>query len=258
MDYFAWDFPGIGKIIAYLLIIAAVLLLLLLLIEYGVVRFILYRIAPKSNKKRKKDQSEDDDVAAEREKIRSKTPKELKEYALAMKDVTKTYRKLVAVDRLCLGINNYECFGLLGVNGAGKTTTFKMMTGEIRVTSGQAWVNGFNLITQMSAIRKVIGYCPQFDGLLENLTGRETIVMICLLRGLSHEESKATAEKLAKDFDFYRHIDKKIYQYSGGNKRKLSTALALIGDPQVIYLDEPTTGNIDVISLLSNYFIEFS
>lgn len=99
-----------------------------------------------------------------------------------------------------------------------------------------------NLGSQIREINKIIGYCPQFDALLENLTGRETIIIYCLLRGLKYSESKQIAENLALAFDFQRHIDKKIYAYSGGNRRKLSTALALVGDPDIIYLDEPTTG----------------
>lgn len=91
-------------------------------------------------------------------------------------------------------------------------------------------------------MQKLIGYCPQFDAVLDDLTGYETLLMFCLLRGITLSESKKVAEYLARDFDFYRHLHKRVKQYSGGNKRKLSTAIALIGDPPVLYLDEPTTG----------------
>lgn len=246
MNYLNWEQPGIGKNIMYFLIVGTVLLCALFLNEYGIFKLISYKVSKKIFKVQKPhdDPTEDSDVAAEKRNIRSKTPQQLQGYALAMKDVTKYYKNFLAVNQLCLGVKKYECFGLLGVNGAGKTTTFKMMTGDIKISSGEAWVNGLSLLNQMSAVQKIIGYCPQFDGLLENLTGRETLFMFCLLRGLHYNESKITAEKFAKDFDFYRHVDKKIYEYSGGNKRKLSTALALVGDPKVIYLDEPTTGKI--------------
>lgn len=88
----------------------------------------------------------------------------------------------------------------------------------------------------------MIGYCPQFDAILDDLTGYENMLVVCLLRGISLSESKKVAKHLAREFDFKRHLHKQAKQYSGGNKRKLSTAIALIGDPSLIYLDEPTTG----------------
>ena len=137
-----------------------------------------------------------------------------------------------------------ECFGLLGVNGAGKTTTFKMMTGDERITAGSAYLKGMNLKTDLNDIYKEIGYCPQFDALLDDLTGRETLKIFCLLRGVAEKRIKTISEELAKSFGFFKHIDKQTKAYSGGNKRKLSTAIAVIGSPSVIYLDEPTTGMV--------------
>lgn len=139
-------------------------------------------------------------------------------------------------------ISRVECFGLLGVNGAGKTTTFKMMTGDERITTGSAYVKGMNLASDMNNIYKEIGYCPQFDALLEDLTGRETLRIFCLLRGVNRDRIKHITEELAKSFGFTKHLDKETKAYSGGNKRKLSTVIAVIGSPSVIYLDEPTTG----------------
>lgn len=135
-----------------------------------------------------------------------------------------------------------ECFGLLGVNGAGKTTTFKMMTGDERITSGTAYVKGMNLAADVNSVYKEIGYCPQFDALLDDLTGREILRIFCLLRGVQRDRIDQISEELAKSFGFMKHLDKETKAYSGGNKRKLSTALAVIGSPSVIYLDEPTTG----------------
>lgn len=135
-----------------------------------------------------------------------------------------------------------ECFGLLGVNGAGKTSTFKMMTGDERITFGSAYVKGLNLASKMNDVYKEIGYCPQFGALLENLTGRETLKIFCLLRGIQKKSINHISEELAKCFGFMKHIDKEIKEYSGGNKRKLSTAISVIGSPSVLYLDEPTTG----------------
>lgn len=93
---------------------------------------------------------------------------------------------------------------------------------------------------------RFIGYCPQFDALLDNMTARETLKIFCLIRGVPRDECNYTAERLAKDFDFTEHLDKEVAQLSGGNKRKLSTSIALIGDAPIIFLDEPTTGKIFV------------
>lgn len=135
-----------------------------------------------------------------------------------------------------------ECFGLLGNNGAGKTSIFKMLTGEERISSGEAYFNGLNLKYDMQKIYKLIGYCPQFDALLDNLTAREILEIFALIRGIPRKEVFKYAVRSANDLDFIEHIDKKVTELSGGNKRKLSTAIALVGNPMVIFLDEPTTG----------------
>lgn len=135
-----------------------------------------------------------------------------------------------------------ECFGLLGINGAGKTSTFKMLIGDETISSGEAWVAGVSLKENLKETYKDIGYCPQFDALLDELTGRETLKIFCMIRGVAPHKIEALSWKLAKEFNFLQHIDKQVKEYSGGNKRKLSTALALIGSPSVVYLDEPTTG----------------
>lgn len=117
-----------------------------------------------------------------------------------------------------------------------------MMTGDERITFGSAYVKGMNLESDMNSIYKEIGYCPQFDALLDDLTGRETLNIFCLLRGVPKNKIKHISENLGKSFGFMKHMDKETKAYSGGNKRKLSTSIAVIGSPSVIYLDEPTTG----------------
>lgn len=117
-----------------------------------------------------------------------------------------------------------------------------MLTGDEFISSGEAWIKGHSLKGEMKRIYPFIGYCPQFDAMLEDLTGRETMTIFCLLRGLPRARIPPYTMKLAKELNFFQHIDKRIREYSGGNKRKLSTALALIGDPAVIFLDEPTAG----------------
>lgn len=121
-----------------------------------------------------------------------------------------------------------------------------MMTGDVKISYGDAWVNGLSIKNQLKEVQKYIGYCPQFDALLDDLTARESVKMFALLRGIPNKDCDALAESLARDFDFTKHLDKRVKQLSGGNKRKLSTSIALIGDPPVIYLDEPTTGNFQL------------
>jgi ATP-binding cassette subfamily A (ABC1) protein 3 len=159
-----------------------------------------------------------------------------------MKNVTRLYGDFMAVNKLSSAIKPAECFGLLGVNGAGKTSTFKMLTGDIKISAGEAWVQGISIKSNMKQVHERIGYCPQFDALIDDLTGRETLQLFALCRGIPRNKLNNVIEKLSSDFNFKQHLDKQVKAYSGGNKRKLSTAVALLGNPVIIYLDEPTTG----------------
>ncbi|KAJ3585197.1 hypothetical protein NHX12_013918 [Muraenolepis orangiensis] len=140
------------------------------------------------------------------------------------------------------GVYKQGCFGLLGINGAGKTTTFKMLTGDIRASGGEAFLNGYSIRTEMSRVHQNMGYCPQFDGIDHLLTGREHLQFYARLRGVPEEEVAMVAEWGIRKLGLVKYSDKSAGTYSGGNKRKLSTAMALIGCPPVIFLDEPTTG----------------
>jgi ATP-binding cassette subfamily A (ABC1) protein 3 len=135
-----------------------------------------------------------------------------------------------------------ECFGLLGVNGAGKTTTFQILTGDLLPSSGDAFVGGFSIHQNIRQIHSCVGYCPQFDALIDLLTGRETLVIYARLRGIKEKRIRATVDRLIHDLLLTPYANKLVKSYSGGNKRKLSTAIALIGDPPVVFLDEPSTG----------------
>ncbi|NXK47809.1 ABCA4 protein, partial [Chauna torquata] len=184
---------------------------------------------------------EDEDVAEERKRIMNGGNKT---DILELQELTKIYagRHKPAVDRLCVGIRPGECFGLLGVNGAGKTTTFKMLTGDTDVTSGDAVVAGNSILTHISNVHQNMGYCPQFDALDDLLTGREHLYLYARLRGVPAEEIKRVAEWGIQKLGLPMYADQLAGTYSGGNKRKLSTAIALIGCPPLILLDEPTTG----------------
>jgi ATP-binding cassette subfamily A (ABC1) protein 3 len=122
-----------------------------------------------------------------------------------------------------------------------------MLSGDIKISEGEAFVNGLSLKMNMKNVHKITGYCPQFDALIDNLTGRETLKLFAMSRGVPKYKVNDVILKIAEDFNFTKHLDKKVKQYSGGNRRKLSTAVALLGNPVIIYLDEPTTG-MDVAS----------
>jgi len=148
----------------------------------------------------------------------------------------------VAVHGTYISVKRGMCFGLLGVNGAGKTTTLEMLTGEVTPTSGNAWVNGHSVITDMELVRQGVGYCPQFDALLGNMTGREHLRMFARTKGLAECHVEMVAQKLIELVNLTIHADKPSGTYSGGNKRKLSLAIALVGNPSLVFLDEPSTG----------------
>lgn len=250
-NYYKWEAPGIGRNILFSFVMGFALILFLLSIDYKIFSKLTYYIKQKRSPKFPVEvENEDSDVQAERYKIRNDPTSELNQrYTMYAKDLTKYYKNFLAVNGLCLGVKKYECFGLLGINGAGKTTTFKMLTGDVKISYGDAWVNGDSVKTATKNVQKHIGYCPQFDALLDDLTARETLRIFCLLRGIPHDYCNGIIQKLAGDFDYTRHLDKKVKELSGGNKRKLSASVALIADPPVIYLDEPTTGNISYLRL---------
>ncbi|KAH0514125.1 ATP-binding cassette sub-family A member 7 [Microtus ochrogaster] len=184
---------------------------------------------------------EDEDVARERERV---TKGATKGDLLVLRDLTKVYRgqKNPAVDRLCLGIPPGECFGLLGVNGAGKTSTFRMVTGDTLPSSGEAVLAGYNVAQDPAAAHRSMGYCPQSDAIFDLLTGREHLELFARLRGVPKAQVAQTALSGLVRLGLPSYADRPAGTYSGGNKRKLAAALALVGDPAVVFLDEPTTG----------------
>uniref|UniRef100_A0A674AIX8 P-type phospholipid transporter n=1 Tax=Salmo trutta TaxID=8032 RepID=A0A674AIX8_SALTR len=184
---------------------------------------------------------EDEDVARERQRILGGGGQS---DILELRQLTKVYnrKQKPAVDRLCVGIPPGECFGLLGVNGAGKTSTFKMLTGDSIVTSGEAYLAGKSVLTEINEVHQNMGYCPQFDAINDLLTGREHLEFYAILRGVPEKEVCEVAEWGIRKLGLIKYVDKAAGSYSGGNMRKLSTAMALIGGPPVVFLDEPTTG----------------
>ncbi|KAJ3599928.1 hypothetical protein NHX12_033882 [Muraenolepis orangiensis] len=185
--------------------------------------------------------SEDEDVAKERERVKSgRAHGDI----LTMTDLSKVYSvgRQPAVNRLCLGIPRGECFGLLGVNGAGKTSTFRMLTGDTSITYGEAFLHQHSVLTEMERVHQLMGYCPQFDAISDLLTGREHLEFYARLRGVPEDAVAKVAQWGVRKLGLSQYAEREAGGYSGGNKRKLSTAISLIGSPPVIFLDEPTTG----------------
>ncbi len=158
------------------------------------------------------------------------------------KQFTKGKVKFMAVNNLSFGVVPQECFGLLGLNGAGKTTTFKILTGELKATSGQAFINGYDIAKERSKARRSLGFCPQFDYLPEYLTVKETFELYAGLRGLYSSQIESIIDDMTKVFKLNEMVKKRVQDLSGGNKRKVSAAVGFIGRPSVVILDEPTTG----------------
>ncbi|KAG1691215.1 ATP-binding cassette sub-family A member 3 [Nymphon striatum] len=162
--------------------------------------------------------------------------------ALVVRHLRKRFRKCLAVADVSFRVVKEECFGLLGINGAGKTTTFSMLTGDEDITSGDAFSGAYNIETNFTQFQSQIGYCPQFDPLLVLLTTREMLFLFARLRGVKAEKIDEVVKTLIDLVGLTQYADKKCGIYSGGNKRKLSIALAIMGTPPLVFLDEPTAG----------------
>lgn len=221
---YACDDKGIGLNLLLMFFSGIVFLSVCILIDLHVFENILNQMCDKKGRF-PTSLHVDSDVQAENEKVNQMTESEIANSNFVVKNLSKIYGNFLAVNQLCVSIDRGECFGLLGINGAGKTTTFKMLTGDDNVTAGDAFIRGVSLKTQTTKANKLIGYCPQFDALLDDLTGRETLMIFCLLRGIPRGEIEIVYSKLSSDLGLLRHLDKQVKMYSGGNKRKLSTAL---------------------------------
>ncbi|KAM7254695.1 hypothetical protein ACFE04_019936 [Oxalis oulophora] len=195
---------------------------------------------------------EKDDVLEEREKVEAiiLAPSTISSYAIVSDSLEKVYPgrdgnpKKVAVQGLSLALPRGECFGMLGPNGAGKTTFISMMIGLAKPTGGTAYVEGLNIQTDKNAIYTSMGVCPQHDLLWDMLTGREHLLFYGRLKNLKGSALKKAVEESLKNLNLFHGgvADKQARKYSGGMKRRLSVAISLIGDPKVVYMDEPSSG----------------
>ncbi len=167
--------------------------------------------------------------------------------AIKTVDLTKKYKDLTAVDGLNLTVRQGELMSLLGVNGAGKTTTIKMLTGLTKPTSGEAYLLGKNIMTESEAVKSAIAVSPQETAVAPNLTVKENLELMAGVHGFSKDEIKVKISELCKRFDLKNIENKRAGKLSGGWQRRLSIAMALISDPRILFLDEPTLG-LDVLA----------
>ena len=162
-------------------------------------------------------------------------------------DLVKRYRNLTAVNKLNLEIHRGELFSLLGVNGAGKTTAIKMLSCLTKPTEGDALVGGHSITKEPEQVKRLIGVSPQETAVAPNLSVKENLELICGIHGFSGEKTEAKIRELSMQFSLERVLRRKAGKLSGGWQRRVSIAMALISEPQILFLDEPTLG-LDVIA----------
>ena len=160
--------------------------------------------------------------------------------AIRVRGLRKSFKEVEALRGVDFDVERGSVFALLGENGAGKTTVIRILSTLLRADAGTANVNGFDVAAQAADVRESISLAGQFAAVDEILTGRENLVLIAQLRHL--KDSSAIADALLERFSLTHAAGRKVSEYSGGMRRRLDIAMSLIGDPQVIFLDEPTTG----------------
>nr|QNH67857.1 ATP-binding cassette transporter subfamily A member 2 [Brachionus rotundiformis] len=230
-----------------------------LLLEY---EFFKFKWIKWNNKEQEKlvytSKNEDSDVKSERLRVENGR---VNNDQLILKSLRKAYSKLtdyssnfffkkknkfIAVKNISFGIPEGECFGLLGVNGAGKTTTFKMLTADLSPSSGEILIRGsanfLNALVNKKLFWSKIGYCPQFDALYDELTPNEHIRLFARIKGVKTKYENILSSSLLERLDLVQYGNRPVGELSLGNKRKLSTAIALVGNPSILFLDEPTSG----------------
>jgi ABC-type Na+ transport system ATPase subunit NatA len=180
-----------------------------------------------------------------KERDRADAITEMAKYSVVVRGVSKSYgnSSYKALKSTHLVIERGQVFGLLGPNGAGKTTLLNILTGMIKSDSGDAWIGGSSVNTELPNVYKSIGVCPQFDVFWDELTIEEHLIFYLRLKGIEPGESEMMrVDQVCSDVELLQDKRKKAKHLSGGMKRRLSLAVALIGEPDVIFLDEPTTG----------------
>lgn len=167
--------------------------------------------------------------------------------AIKTVNLTKKYKNLTAVDGLNLTVKQGELFSLLGVNGAGKTTTIKMLSCLTSPTSGDAFLNGKGILSDTAKVKEIIGISPQETAVAPNLSVRENLELMCGIYGFTKEHSSKKIAELSDSLGLHDILKRRAGKLSGGQQRRLSIAMALVHEPQILFLDEPTLG-LDVLA----------
>ena len=167
--------------------------------------------------------------------------------AIEVNGLTKKYKTKTAVDGISFSAKEGELFALLGVNGAGKTTTIRMLSCLSQPTAGEGFVNGHSILTEKTAVKSVIGISPQDTAVADNLTVRENLQFMAKVYGFDKEKTASRTAEMIAMFGMEEVENSRAKTLSGGWKRKLSIAMAIIGEPKVLFLDEPTLG-LDVLA----------
>lgn len=168
-------------------------------------------------------------------------------YAIKTTGLVKRYKTVTAVNKLDLEIKPGELFSLLGVNGAGKTTVMKLLTCLTQPTEGDAMVGGYSILKEPDQVKRLIGVSPQETAVAPNLSVKENLELICGIHGFSKEKTKAKLQELSEQFHLNDVLHRKAGTLSGGWQRRVSIVMALISEPKILFLDEPTLG-LDVIA----------
>ncbi|CAN7991068.1 unnamed protein product, partial [Ixodes pacificus] len=239
---FSWDYGGIAFDMLAMLLEGTILFAFLSWMHSA-------RFLPRFGSDRKSGKQEwDSDVLEEKNRVeRLCVSKKFKECALVVNDVHKHYGTVHAVRGLSFVVAPKECFGLLGVNGAGKTTTFQVLTALEPITQGEGFMTDVRLSKNPRKWQSRIGYCLQSGGLLEKLDAYEHLRLFSHLRGVPKASVKKLVDSMVSIVDLEQHAKRRCGKYSGGNKRKLLLAIATIGLPRVVFLDEPSAG-VDVVA----------
>ena len=167
--------------------------------------------------------------------------------AIKIDQLTKRYKDVTAVDGLSLCVEEGELFSLLGINGAGKTTTIKMLSCLTAPTGGDAYLLGHSICKEPAAVKSLIAVSPQETAIAPGLSARENLELMCGVHGFTKEKRKAKIQELTAMLGLESVIDRKAGKLSGGWQRRLSIAMALISEPKILFLDEPTLG-LDVLA----------
>jgi len=167
--------------------------------------------------------------------------------AVLARQLSKVYKvsakkSVMAVDNISFAVNKGDCLALLGTSGAGKTTTFKILTRDVQATNGETFINGKELESNFADIRKTIGYGPQYESAFMSMTVRENLTFYAMLKGIPKNILDKAISKLIVDMDLIEFEHVLVGNLSGGNKRKTTVAIALLGNPPIVFLDEPSTG----------------